>query len=292
MNAAESGILIRQIDGPKSALGECPVWDPARRILSYLDYLQPQAVAFDELSGRTISKPLPLRAPLGGHCLRRSGGYFVFNQDGVHLMSNDFDIVATVFLPHPSFSEAPPNDVCVDAEGRVLVATADRLESRPNAGLFLLSAHGAWHPLVSGLTVANGPTVSNDGKSFYLADSPRGLIYRFSVDAQSGVLDDRRVFAQVPVEEGLPDGNAIDAAGCLWSARWAGHAILQYSPDGRELARFEVPARMVTSCAFGGDGLRTLFITTASDDVPNDCGGHLFQMTVSGCGSIQPSAVL
>ena len=56
-------------------------------------------------------------------------------------MSDEFDIVATVFLPHPSFSEAPPNDVCVDAEGRILVATADRLESRPNAGL--ISAVGA-----------------------------------------------------------------------------------------------------------------------------------------------------
>lgn len=285
-------MLPGQIDGPKCVLGECPVWDPARRILSYLDYSQPQAIAFDERTGRTTSKPLALRAPLGGHCLRRSGGYFVFNQDGVHLMSDGFDIVATLFLPHPSFSEAPPNDVCVDAEGRILVATADRLESRPNAGLFLLSAHGVWQPLVTALTVANGPTFSNEGDTLYIADSPRGLIYRFSIDSRSRTLDNRQVFATVPPEEGLPDGLAIDAAGCLWSARWGGHAIVQYSPGGQKLARFRVPARMVTSCAFGGEGLCTLFITTASEDTPDDLGGHLFKLPVNRPGSIQPPAAL
>ena len=285
-------MLPRPIDGPKCVLGECPVWDPVRRILSYLDYLQPRATAFDERSGRTTSKPLPLRAPLGGHCRRRSGGYLVFNQDGVHLMSDELDILATVFLPHPSFSEAPPNDVCVDPEGRIWVATADRLESRPNAGLFLLSARGAWHPLVTALTVANGPAFSKDGDTLFLADSPRGVIYRFCVDARSRALDNRLVFATVPPEEGFPDGLAIDAAGCPWSARWGGHAIVQYSPGGQELARFRLPARMVTSCAFGGEDLCTLFITTASQDTPEDLGGHLFKLAVNQPGSIQPPAAL
>ena len=285
-------MVPRLIDGPKCVLGECPVWDPGRRVLSYLDYLKPQAIAFDERTGRTTSKSLPLQAPLGGLCRRQSGGYFVFNQDGVHLMSDDLDILSRVFLPHPSFSEAPPNDVCVDAEGRIWVATADRLESRPNAGLFLLSAHGAWHQLVTALTVANGPTFSNEGSSLYIADSPYGLIYRFSVDAQSRALDNRQIFAVVPPEEGFPDGFAMDAAGCPWSARWGGRAIVHYSAEGEELARFRVPARMVTSCAFGGEDLCTLFITTASEDTPDDLGGHLFQLAVNRPGAIQPPAAL
>jgi sugar lactone lactonase YvrE len=279
--------------GVRSTLAECPVWAPAPGILCYVDYLDPHAIAVDIRTGRTTSKPLPLRAPLGGLCRRQSGGYFVFNQDGVHLMSDELEIAASVFPAHGSFAEAPPNDVCVNAEGNIFVATADRLESRANAGLFLLSAHGAWHQLTTALTVGNGPAFSNDGATLYLADSPHRIIYSFSVDANAKLLRNRRVFATVPPTEGFPDGLAVDAAGCVWNARWGGHAIVQYSPEGCELARFDVPAQLVTSCAFGGNRLSTLFITTARDiNRPDDLGGYLFKLAVDRPGPILSPATL
>jgi sugar lactone lactonase YvrE len=283
-----------KVDGPRSALGECPVWHPARRVLAYLDYLDPQAIAYDERTGLTIAKRLPLRAPLGGLCRRQSGGYLIFNPDGVHLMSDDLDIVGTLFEPHPSFEEAPPNDVCVDLEGRILVATADRLESRPIAGLFQLTVKGDWHQLATGFTIANGPNIGVDGATLYLADSPRGVIYRFDIDADRRTLSGRRTFATLPAADGLPDGLTVDASGCLWSARWGGHSVVRYDPDGIELSRIELPARLVTSCVFGGVDLSVLFITTAQLDshADNDLGGHLFKLTVEREGSIASPAAL
>ncbi len=37
----------------------------------------------------------------------------------------------------------------------------------------------------------------------------------------------------------------------------------RFPPDGRRLGRIGVPTERVTSCAFGGADLRTLFITSA-----------------------------
>jgi sugar lactone lactonase YvrE len=278
-----------QLDSPRSVLGECPVWDPVRRTLVYLDYLQPRVIAFDEHTGSVSSKPVPLRPPLGGLCLRRTGGYLIFNQDGVHLMNDELEIIAPLFPPHPSFAEAPPNDVCVDEEGRVLVATADRLETRPTAGVFLLPPDGAWHRLAGGLTVANGPAFSRDGATLYLADSPCRQIYSFCADARRRLLRNRRVIITVAENEGFPDGLAVDATGCLWSPRWGGHSVVRYAPDGDMLARIELPARLVTSCAFGANDLSSLFITTAIDDsaTEGDLGGHLFQL--EGQRGLSPS---
>ncbi len=63
-----------------------------------------------------------------------------------------------------------------------------------------------------------------------------------------------------------PDGMAIDADGNLWIAQWGEGCVSQWSPvTGKLLRRLEVPgAKLVTSCAFGGPDLSTLYIPTAS----------------------------
>jgi sugar lactone lactonase YvrE len=68
---------------------------------------------------------------------------------------------------------------------------------------------------------------------------------------------------------GGPDGMTIDAEGKLWVAHWGGSMIGRWDPETGELiARIEVPAPNVTSCAFGGPDLNILYITTAGGDDP------------------------
>jgi sugar lactone lactonase YvrE len=64
-------------------------------------------------------------------------------------------------------------------------------------------------------------------------------------------------------EEGMPDGMTIDGEGLLWVAMWGGSTVLRCSPDGDVVQRLPLPCSQPTSCAFGGDDLATLFITTA-----------------------------
>ena len=67
----------------------------------------------------------------------------------------------------------------------------------------------------------------------------------------------------------------IDAEGMLWIALWDGWAVSKWDPrTGRLLERIEVPAARVTSCAFGGPDLGTLYITSARVGIPAESLGR------------------
>ena len=189
---------------------------------------------------------------------------------------DSFQVMGLIAGPHDSFEAAPPNDLGVHPSGQVVISTADSRESSPTGGLF-----GLWdreiHYLDGGYVVGNGPAFSPDGSTIYVADSPRGVIYAYDFDLRGLSVANRRVFASVPSSCGFPDGLATDAEGGVWSARWGGACVVRYTPDGREDFRLVVPAQLVTSCAFGGEDLKTLYITTAQlESTDGDLGGHLF----------------
>lgn len=90
-------------------------------------------------------------------------------------------------------------------------------------------------------------------------------IYAYDYDAGVGVVSNRRVFVKVPGTEGLPDGLAVDAEGFVWSGQWYGSCVVRYDPAGREERRLTLPAKQVTSLAFGGDDFTEIFITSAAE---------------------------
>ena len=69
---------------------------------------------------------------------------------------------------------------------------------------------------------------------------------------------------------GIPDGLAVDDEGGIWVALWGRAAIRRYSPHGELERVVDVPADNVTACCFGGDDGRSLYITTASVELPDE----------------------
>ena len=67
---------------------------------------------------------------------------------------------------------------------------------------------------------------------------------------------------------GVPDGMALDAEGGMWVAINGGHTVHRYTAEGKLDAVVEVPPSQVTSCAFGGEDLDRLYITTSREDLP------------------------
>jgi sugar lactone lactonase YvrE len=55
-------------------------------------------------------------------------------------------------------------------------------------------------------------------------------------------------------------------------ALWDGAAVHRYTADGELDVRVELPVQRVTSCAFGGAGLRELYITTSRYELEGDSG--------------------
>jgi sugar lactone lactonase YvrE len=90
-------------------------------------------------------------------------------------------------------------------------------------------------------------------------------VFAFDYDRDDGLVSNRRVWIGPEAGPGFPDGAAVDADGCYWSARWGGGCVLRVAPDGRIDHQISLPVQRVSMVAFGGSDLRTMFITTATE---------------------------
>jgi sugar lactone lactonase YvrE len=74
-------------------------------------------------------------------------------------------------------------------------------------------------------------------------------------------ISQRQPLAEV---EPVPDGLAVDADGCIWVAVCGGWEVQRFTPEGRLDRTLELPGSQVTTCAFGGPDLATLFIAVSA----------------------------
>ena len=110
----------------------------------------------------------------------------------------------------------------------------------------------------------NGIGWSPDDETMYFTDSRVGQIYAYDFDIEAGTVSNRRIFAEVSPDLGVPDGLTVDREGYVWSAHWDGARITRYRPDGVVERVVPLPCSRVTSCTFGGKNLRSLFVTSAT----------------------------
>ena len=124
--------------------------------------------------------------------------------------------------------------------------------------------------ILDGVAVPNSLAWSPDGRVMYFADTSDGRLRAYQYDAQVGRLGPMRVLADAGTAPGRPDGATVDEAGCLWSARYGGGALARFTPDGRVDRVVSLPVSQVTSCAFGGPRLDTLYVTTEGASLRKD----------------------
>ncbi|MFC0678783.1 SMP-30/gluconolactonase/LRE family protein [Lysobacter korlensis] len=251
-----------QLVAPSTAqLGEAPFWSPGERALYWLDLLDPTLHRWSEERGHSARR-LETPAPLGAIAPTGDPGVAVLTCAAGIALLDLRDGGTTLLLdplqrlPHLHF-----NDAKVDRSGRLWLGTADTEEVDPRAVLFLLEGSRA-SVADAGFAVCNGPAFSPDGSVVYFSDSNSRTVLTYRM-AEDGTLLDRRVFARFGSDEGYPDGLTVDADGFLWVAHWDGGRVSRFSPDGKPDRVLHVPAPNVTSVAFGGEDLGTLFITTA-----------------------------
>lgn len=240
--------------------GEGAFWDPVEGRLLLVDMLAGAVVAVGDDGGTT-------RHELGGIAAvirRRRGGFVLAVERGFRLLDDRFTPVGEEIrvFDDPALRM---NEGGCDPAGRLFVGSM-AYDVTPGAGtLWRLDADRAVTPALTGITISNGLQWSADGRSAFHDDTPPGTVSRYDYDVAAGAFGDREVIVRLDEGTGLPDGMAIDAEDGLWVALWGGYGVQRYDRDGRLTARVDLPTKHVTSCAFGGPGLGTLFITTSRD---------------------------
>jgi sugar lactone lactonase YvrE len=243
----------------------------------------------------------------------RRGGLVIALRDGIYraahwhaelvkLASVNFDIATTRF-----------NDGKCDTAGRFWAGSMFEPRTECLAELYCFDARGTvehgsapqFKAVQSNATLANGIGWSPDNRTMYWADTVDGVIHAWDWDENTGAMANKRVFQQFPAKpagwtpenaaqgktqnvnyQGRPDGCAIDTQGNYYIAMYDGQRILKFAPTGELLAHIVTPTRCTTMPCFGGDDMKTLFITTsrqmrgAEELAAQPLAGHVFSMRV------------
>jgi xylono-1,5-lactonase len=262
---------IRCIHQARSALGESALWSPREKALYWLDQIRPEIHRLNLATGTDEKFSLDLPEQLGALVPYGDGGLALAAADGVTLLSPDMTKRRLLVNPIADLPKVSFNDAKCDRQGRLWAGTTDRLEAERIGCLYRIDADRTASIVADDFICSNGPSFSPDGRIMYHTCSHERTIYAYDIDLAGGQLSNRRVFVVVDALEGVPDGSTVDAEGYLWSTHWGGSCITRYAPDGRVDRKIEMPVAKITSCAFGGEGMDTLFVTSASVELLDGC---------------------
>jgi xylono-1,5-lactonase len=258
---------VRCILQARSVLSEGALWSPRDQALYWLDQMRPELHRFDPATGRDTKFDLPLPEQLGALIPRQSGGFVLAAHDGLSFIDPGFTRRTPFVHPVRQIPRACFNDGKCDRQGRLWAGTTDRQESSALGELYRFEPGGEAALIASGFIASNGPSFSPDGTVMYHTSSHDRTIFAYDIDPDTGTASNRRVFVRMDPADGIPDGSTVDAEGFLWSTHWGGWRVTRFAPDGSVDRVIEMPVKALTSCAFGGPDLTTLFVTSASIDL-------------------------
>lgn len=170
-----------------------------------------------------------------------------------------------------------PNDVICHSDGGLYftdpslrVPFANREQPGPEgednvwagARVYRAAPDGAITAVVS-CEYPNGLAFSPDERTLYIANT-RSTKYIHAIDLDStGAMLRRRIFADLSAgdEPGIPDGMKVDILGRVFCTGPGGIWVME--PDGEHIGIIRLPEQAV-NFAFGGDDLRTLFVTACT----------------------------
>ncbi|RKM61903.1 SMP-30/gluconolactonase/LRE family protein [Butyrivibrio sp. CB08] len=268
-------------DNAKYALGEGPYYDPRYGRLSWVDILDN---CLWTLSADGEKRNFDLGQPIGAAIPRKhSEGFLLAAADGLYSYENGKARLAKdlrkVYKPYWR-----SNDAKADPRGRIFFGASVRDDKYEAEGaLYSYDASlriGDVDSLVTCMQpdtkIANGMAWSADQKKFYFSDSLEHAVFVYDYDVETGNISDRKVL--FTVENGVPDGMCIDSEDNLYLAVWGGSRVEKRSGQtGELLAVIETMAEHTTSCCFGGEQMKTLFITSSGDGLNGEFDGCIFK---------------
>ena len=272
--------------------GEGPVWDDRSQKLYWVDILQsrffcgdPQTREFEEFG---------IGAHVGVLALRENGGLVIAAQSGF----GTFDFALRNFQgiePEvvPQGGELRFNDGAVDPAGRLFAGTMTYDGKQELGNLYRLDADHTWR-LVSGpYHIPNGIVWSVAEDLMFYIDTLAHCVFVFEYDRETGEIRNRR--RHIEFDAALfPDGMTRDEDDGLWIAFYGAGEVRRYRQDGSLDFIIPFPAKYTTSCCFGGQDMKTLFITTSrivltpEEQEANPLAGRVFALDTDYKGVAEP----
>ena len=265
----------RPITDDAYALGENPLWDDRAGRLLWTDIDAGAVWSLDPGAAAGAARPERIYEGerVGGFTLHADGGaLLLFRVRDVALLGADGRVEVVATIDDPGTDRF--NDVLAMPDGSVLAGTIGRDDA--SGGLWRFAPDGSLAPLFRGTRISNGLATTPGDDALYWTCSTSRRVFRFPLLGGTPAVDGRELFLRgrrgrgdarrahggTPPAPSGPPGGAAPA--CAATTRGT----------GRVTDDLPLPVPNVTSVAFGGEGLRTMFITTAGGPGLRPRGGR------------------
>lgn len=250
-------------------VGESPRWDHRDGSLWWVDIYAPSLNRLDPVTGERRVHRLPER--IGCFGFTRRGRIIAGMQGGIAFIDLDpagEARVERVFDLNPADPQYRFNDGRVDPGGRFWAGSIVETMDRRVGALFRYDPDGGCTKMVDQLIGANGMAFAPDGRTLYHSDSRQDYVWAWDFDPGTGAIANQRVFQHMDIQEGRPDGAAVDRDGGYWICHVGAWRVARYHPDGTIDRVIGLPVQRPTACGFGGPDLDTLYVTSATHPLP------------------------
>ncbi len=249
---------------------EGPVWHPRDRTVVFSDMPGNHMRVWSEDGGvRTFRRPSDMA---NGNAYDPEGRLVTCEHATSRVTRTGHDGRIEVLASHYDGKELnSPNDIIAGRDGALLFTDpgfgrmayygVEREAELDFRGVYRLDG-GGLRLLAADFDQPNGLCFSLDERRLWINDTMRGHIRVFDA-AADGSLGPGRVWAEVAGEgPGAPDGMKIDAEERLYCTG-PGPGIHVFDSEARLLGVIRIPEPVANFC-FGGDDMRTLFVTAST----------------------------
>jgi len=251
----------------KNELGEGAIWNHQTQEFWHIDIEGKKFFTTNMQTGE--QKTFNTDQRIGTIVPNNQGQAVVALQDGIYTYDLDSRSKKLIASPEDTIPNMRFNDGKCDPAGRLWVGSMG-LEQKANRASLYSIERGVAKQQLDSITISNGIVWTSDHKTMYYIDTPDENVKAFDYDKITGIISNGRVVIEIG-GIGYPDGMAIDSEDMLWIALWNGNMVGRWDPQTGELiGKVNVPAHNITSCAFAGEQLDSLIITSARLDMSED----------------------
>lgn len=286
--------MTQTFDTRPCELGEGPLWHPVRHQLYWFDIIGKRLMT---RQGNTVQEwQFDEHVSAAGWVDETT--LILASESGLWR----FDLItgARVLLV-PLEADNPvtrSNDGRADPWGGFWIGTMGK-QAEDKAGAIYRLYQDELRKLVSRVTISNAICFDRLRSCAYFTDTLTGLVMRQPLDGDTGwPVGAAEVFVDLKAVGLNPDGAVVDADGVVWIAQWGAARVSGYRPDGTFVRAISVPARHTTCPAFGGEDLRTMFVTSAREGLPEELlkaepeNGMTFEFANVAQGVVEPRVIL
>lgn len=276
----------------QTELGECLVWDGRREALFWVDILKQELHALDWASRAWTRHPLPSLG--GGLVLADDGSLIAGCQSGIYRLDPASFAPTLIVDPEPDVPGNRLNEMKCDPVGRLWVGSMALDGDVPSGSLWCMDGQGLLLRTLGDFKIPNCMVWLEDGQHFLFADSRAKTIWKMRYDPVTAEVLDRAVFADLSADDGIPDGCALDAEGCVWVAQMYDGRVRRFDPAGRQIDEIRLDQTQITTCGFAGPKLDKLVIMTTKRRLDEEgrrrqpLAGDLFMVDAPAPGAPTP----